>query len=202
MYPYCFNHLDAPPFSMNLPNKLTVSRFLATGVFLGLAAIPASVEGHLLWWKIAYLMAIVAGFTDILDGYIARKYDLVTDFGKLIDPLADKVFTVGSYVTLVGHELCPAWIAVVLVAREFGVTGLRSLAAKRNIALAANNIGKAKTTCQMLGLVFGGALWVGWLPLETCQVAWTWTLYGVAAFTAYSGWSYFYENRQLYMQDT
>lgn len=187
---------------MNLPNQLTVSRLLATGVFLGLAAIPTSVQNHLVFWKVAYILAIFAGITDILDGWIARRYDLVTDFGKLIDPLADKIFTVGSFVTLVGHDLCPAWVAVVLVAREFGVTGLRSLAAKQNVALAANAVGKLKTLLQMSALIMGGAIWVGWLSLERWGATWNWVLYGMAAYTAYSGLVYFYQNRTLYMKDT
>ena len=95
---------------LNLPNKLTVLRLLGTLIFLAFASIPASVESHLTWWRIGYVVAVIAAWTDFFDGYLARKYDLVTDFGKLMDPLADKVFTLTCFVVLTSHGYVPAWI--------------------------------------------------------------------------------------------
>jgi CDP-diacylglycerol--glycerol-3-phosphate 3-phosphatidyltransferase len=182
---------------MNLPNKLTVLRFILTIVFVAMSTVPPDKQTNLLVWKIAFALAIVAGFTDFLDGYLARKHNLVTDFGKLMDPLTDKVFTLGCFIVLVGHDLMPAWVVIALLAREFGVTGLRSVAASKGRVIAAANVGKAKTVMQMGLLAIGGAIWVQWLP----QNFWYWDvpMYVVVVYTVYTGVVYFRANSDLYM---
>jgi CDP-diacylglycerol--glycerol-3-phosphate 3-phosphatidyltransferase len=182
---------------MNLPNKLTLLRFVLTIVIVALSIVPPEKQTNLMVWKVAFLLALFAGFTDFLDGYIARKRNLVTDFGKLMDPLSDKVFTLGCFIILVGQGLMPAWVVIALLAREFGVTGLRSVAASKGRVIAAANVGKAKTTMQMILLFVGGAIWVQWLPYNF----WYWDvlMYIVVVYTIYSGIVYFRANRDLYM---
>ena len=189
---------------MNLPNKITVSRLVMTMVFIGLAAIPRSVENYLLYWRIGYVVAVIAGITDFLDGYLARKLDQVTDFGKLMDPLTDKIFTVGCFIVFTGYGLVPSWITVLILTREFTVTGLRSLAASKGEVIAAKDIGKVKTVLQMLVLAFGGCFWVDWISMEGVTYIWVWPfiLGSMTLLTVYSGWDYLWRSRHLYLKDT
>jgi CDP-diacylglycerol--glycerol-3-phosphate 3-phosphatidyltransferase len=188
---------------MNLPNKITVGRLAMTVVFLSLAMVPAESQQNLIFWKISYLIAFVAGLTDILDGYLARRLNLVTDFGALVDPLTDKIFTVSCFVVLVEHHIVPAWVTILILAREFAVTGLRSLAANKGVVLAAEGIGKLKTLFQMLTLLAGGLIWVQWWePAGAMIWAWKGILWALAIFTLYSGFEYFRKNSDLYMQET
>lgn len=157
-----------------------------------------------------YFLAIVAGFTDVLDGYIARKYNMVTDFGKLIDPLADKIFVAATFVVLVEIGIVPAWVAVVVIAREFLVTGLRMLAANRGEVISADKWGKLKTFLQMLMLLIGGASWVHFIPdlssksegLMAIKVIWNIAMWGIVFITIYSGAGYFYKHRSLFKGTT
>lgn len=197
---------------LNLPNKLTVLRLIGTLVFLAFAMVPDPGDGstaHQFWWRIGYIIAVLAGFTDFLDGYIARKYDLVTDFGKLMDPLADKIFTVTCFVVLTDHGYVPAWITCIILTREFAVNGLRTLAAKAGEVIQAKNIGKVKTVLQMLILAFGGCMWVDWIHLnrvthKPLPLYWFWQglLWSIAVLTVYSGLEYFWKGRRLYMKDS
>ena len=194
---------------MNLPNKLTLARFILTMVMIVLAALPPSTTENLLHWKIGFIIGFIAGFTDFLDGYLARKYDLVTDFGKLMDPLADKIFTVSGFVILVQYGHLPGWVAIVILTREFGVTGLRGMAAAKGEVIAAASIGKLKTLLQMLTLLLGGFIWVGWLSLDMqlpginvgLETIWTTVYWLVAAVTVYSGIDYFIKGRNLYVKE-
>ena len=204
--------------SMNLANKLTVSRLFMTLVFVGFASVPLKhasclfgwqSEIELIWWKIGYVIAILAGVTDFFDGYLARKYDMVTDFGKLMDPLSDKIHTVSSFVVLTAYDIVPIWITCIILTREFAVTGLRTMAAKNGIVIAAKNIGKIKTVLQMLILAFGGCFWVKWLELDnslhgsTPVTYWIWKglLWGISIITVYSGIEYFWKGRDVYVND-
>ena len=182
---------------MNLPNKLTVLRFLLTIVVICLATVPADVSPDLIYWKIAVVLAVVAAFTDFLDGYFARKYNMITDFGKLMDPLSDKVFTLSCFIILVEHDLVPAWVTVAILTREMAVTGLRTMAASKGKVMAAAKIGKNKTILQFGLLGIGGAIWVQWLEPNF----WYWQLpmYVVTVYTLYTGVVYFRDNRDLYM---
>ena len=200
---------------MNLPNKITLSRLLLTPIFVALAAVSTSDTPPALWtapeetallcWRIAYFIAIVAGATDFLDGYLARKFGLVTEFGKLMDPLSDKIYTMSCFLILTWHEHMPGWITVLILAREFAVTGLRTLAANRGEVIAARDIGKLKTVLQMFALAFGGLFWCQWLDTggdaQLYNVVWPVTYYAIAALTAYSGFDYFARSRHLYMKD-
>ncbi|MCH2176303.1 MAG: CDP-diacylglycerol--glycerol-3-phosphate 3-phosphatidyltransferase [Lentisphaeria bacterium] len=189
---------------MNLPNKITVSRIFGTLLFVILASYPETWSNHLLVWRIGYVVGFLSAVSDWFDGYYARKLNMVTDFGKLMDPLADKVFTIACFVIFSAKGYIPAWITVAIAAREFTVTGLRTLAASKGEVIEAKNIGKVKTTLQMLVLALGGCFWVEWLPTEgpIYQYIWPGVLYSIAALTIYSGWEYMWNGRQLYMQDT
>jgi CDP-diacylglycerol--glycerol-3-phosphate 3-phosphatidyltransferase len=134
---------------MNLPNRLTVARFFITVAFVVClsAAIPF---GHTL----ALVLFIVGSVTDYADGYIARRYNLITDFGKLMDPLVDKIMISGAFICLVPGNIIPAWAAVVIISREFLITGLRLLAASKGAVLPAESIGKHKTGWQIATIIF------------------------------------------------
>lgn len=144
---------------MNLPNKLTFSRILMIPIFILLLSIPfpwgswdiGSTElpvAHFL----AALIFIIAAATDWVDGYYARKHQLVTNLGKFMDPLADKLLVSAALILLVEMEIAPAWIVIIIISRELAVTGLRLVAAGEGIVLAAGSMGKLKTATQMIAI--------------------------------------------------
>jgi len=197
---------------MNLPNKLTVSRFGLTVVFLW-AMFSSFPFSHTL----ALFFFCLAGVTDFLDGRIARSRNLITNFGILMDPLADKIMTCSAFVALVeSTHLAPgapvkvaAWMVVVIVSRELAITGLRLLAASKNIVLAAERFGKHKTISQMVAII---ALLVvdaspEWPePLKNFFTPWTplfaeFMLWVTVVLTAASGLIYLWRNRKLYLDD-
>ena len=187
---------------MNLPNKITIGRLVLTMVFVTMAVVTRDYPNYLVYRKIGYLICITAGLSDLLDGYLARKYQLITTFGKLVDPLTDKIFTVSCFVILVESQIVPAWVTILILTREFAVTGLRSLAASKGMILTAAQLGKYKTLSQMLVLLIGGTIWVDWVQLES-WVLYTWNilLYSLAIFTVYTGFEYFVRNKNMYMDD-
>lgn len=134
---------------MNLPNKLTVVRMFLVPVFL----LFVSVEAIPYSFTIATLVFAIAAYTDHLDGKIARRDNLVTNFGKFMDPLADKLLVTAALVALVDHELVAAWVVVVIIAREFAVSGLRTIAANEGVVIAASMWGKIKTTTQIIAII-------------------------------------------------
>lgn len=157
---------------------MTVVRIVLIPVFLLLS----SVEG-LLWHRLAALLFTVASLTDYLDGYLARKWHVVTNFGKFADPLADKMLVMSAFIMLVGLDLAPAWVVAVVICRELGVTGLRLLLVETGgEVLAAAMPGKIKTVTQMLAIIF---LLLHWTVLGNIM------LYIALAFTIYSGYDYF-----------
>lgn len=133
---------------MNLPNKLTVARVCMVPLFM--IALLINTDASRI---IATVIFALASLTDMLDGQIARKYNLITNFGKLMDPLADKILTAAAMVCLVQLGDLAAWIVVIILFREYAITGLRSVAASENIVVAANIWGKVKTVCQMFALM-------------------------------------------------
>ena len=135
---------------MNLPNKLTVLRVILVPFFVAFLLLSKSSES--LKW-IALLLFIAASLTDLLDGKIARKYNLVTTFGKFMDPLADKVLTISGMICLIELGRIPSWIVVIIVAREFIISGFRLIATEHGIVIAANYWGKWKTTFQMIMII-------------------------------------------------
>lgn len=199
---------------MNIPNILTVMRVVLIMVFVVLAANAGKVffpEGGMpgdvfIIRLVAYMLAIVAGLTDLLDGYLARKWNQITDFGALMDPLADKVFITATMLMAVEYQLMPAWIVVLVITREFMVTGLRTMAASRGIVLSADRWGKLKTALQMVMLALAGASWIGCFDLHYAKIAgvriWTvWMIFlcGIVVVTALSGLAYFIRYRHVFM---
>ncbi|WP_440895385.1 CDP-diacylglycerol--glycerol-3-phosphate 3-phosphatidyltransferase [Amphibacillus sp. Q70] len=145
---------------MNIPNRITLSRILLIPIFILLLTIPID------WgsWDmgttslpivhfVAALLFILASGTDWLDGYYARKYNLVTNLGKFLDPMADKLLVTAAFVLLIELGLAPAWLVIIILSREFAVTGLRLVAAGEGIVLAAGNMGKWKTAFQLIAII-------------------------------------------------
>ncbi len=136
---------------MNLPNKLTLFRVILIPFFVILLLVDfglGSVAPIL-----ALVIFIVASLTDLLDGKIARKYNLVTNFGKFMDPLADKLLVCSALICLIPLGKVPAWIVIVIIAREFVISGFRLIAAEQQIVIAASMWGKFKTTFQMVAII-------------------------------------------------
>ena len=135
---------------MNLPNKLTVCRVILIPFFVFfLLADPASVTFK---W-IALGIFVIASLTDMLDGKIARKYNLITDFGKFMDPLADKLLVCSAMIGLIELERIPSWIVIVIIPREFVISGFRLIASDNGRVIAASYWGKFKTTFQMIMVI-------------------------------------------------
>src|ERR1700758_3954677 len=133
---------------MNVPNQLTVSRFVLTVFFLVAVFVPFVCHE-----TVALMLFSAASLTDYFDGRIARRDKLITNFGILMDPLADKIMVCSAFIAFVGLTWIPAWMAVVIVARELAITGLRLLAASKNVVLAAEGYGKHKTVSQIVAII-------------------------------------------------
>lgn len=132
---------------MNLPNKLTILRVLMIPFFVFFMLIKPGTIPHANW--IALILFALASFTDYLDGHIARKNNIVTNFGKFMDPLADKLLVCSAFICLVEQGRLPAWIVIVIIAREFIISGFRLVASDNGVVIAASYWGKAKTVSQM-----------------------------------------------------
>ena len=197
---------------MNLPNKLTVARFALTALFLW--ALFSSLRFN---DTLALFFFSLAGATDFLDGRIARKRGLITNFGILMDPLADKILICSAFIAFVeSTHLNPnppvkvaAWMVIVIVARELAITGLRLLAASKNVVLAAEHFGKHKTISQIVAinalLVVDACnewpaglktFFLSWVPLFADIMLWV-----AVALTVVSGAVYLWRNRAIYMSD-
>ena len=176
---------------MNLPNKLTIARMCMVPLFM-IALMMNTPASRI----IATVIFALASLTDMLDGQIARKHNMVTNFGKLMDPLADKVLTAAAMICLVELGDLAAWIAVVIIFREYLITGLRSVAANENIVVAANIWGKVKTVCQMIALML---LMLKPQILALCGIdIGLWVMYVAVALTIYSGLDYVLKlNKQI-----
>lgn len=169
---------------LNLPNVLTLLRILAVPVVV-VDLLDGTPNGDML----AAVVFALAALTDGLDGYIARSRDSVTTFGKLMDPLADKLLITAALISLVSLDRLPAWVAMVIIAREFAITGLRSIAADRGVVIAASWMGKVKTVLQIAAvfalIIFNPApLWADIL------------VYLALAATVISGFDYFFGLRK------
>ncbi len=193
---------------MNLPNAITLSRLFLTAGFIIFVAWE-STWGHLT----ALILFIIAAISDFVDGWLARKLNLVTPLGKLLDPLADKILVCSAFVFLTAEGLCPVWITALIIGREFLVTGLRQIAIEAGQVLAADRLGKWKTTFQLTYLISG----MIWLTLETMdsitpplsffhsltrpwgEGAWLLPIsLGLAVgLTVISGWNYVWSSRYL-----
>jgi CDP-diacylglycerol--glycerol-3-phosphate 3-phosphatidyltransferase len=174
---------------LNLPNALTALRILAIPVLV-VALVDETPNGD----TFAAIVFALAALTDGLDGYIARRRQQVTTFGKLMDPLADKLLVVAALISLVSLDRIAAWVAMVIIARELAVTGLRAVAAERGVVISASPLGKAKTLLQVaaifaLILIDGTPVWAEVL------------LYVAVAVTVISGADYFYGMRRELADD-
>lgn len=134
---------------MNLPNKLTILRVIMIPFFLVALLVDGIPAGK---W-IALAIFIIASFTDMLDGKIARKYNLITNFGKFMDPLADKLLVSAALIALIPLGKIPAWIVIVIISREFIISGFRLIASDNGVVIAASYWGKIKTVTQMVMIV-------------------------------------------------
>ena len=198
---------------MNLPNKLTVSRLVLTAVLVVVMMSRSPVNDTL-----ALLVFVVASLTDLIDGHIARSRKLITNFGILMDPLADKVLTCAAFIALVERgQMYPntevkvaAWMAIVIVSRELAITGLRLLAAAQNVVLAAERYGKHKTTSQMTAIISLLVLdayneWPSFFQMVlrpwAAWFAWL-VLWLTVLLTVSSGALYLWRNRALYLKDS
>ena len=205
---------------MNLPNKLTLIRILLVPVFMTFTVIDN------IWTRLFALMIfIAAALTDLYDGYVARKWGLVTDFGKFMDPLADKFLISAAFICFVGLKevYVPSWMVVLIIGREFIITGLRLLGASKGIVIPADRSGKFKTTSQITSIIViliilcVNSFLSHFYHIETAHLmprsGWhyyagmllTWSAYWLVFFTTIltlvSGISYLYTNRVLFLDD-
>ena len=192
---------------MNLPNAITLSRLILTVVF-----VVGTRAGHLPGHIVALVAFTIAAASDWLDGYLARKLGLVTPLGKLLDPLADKILVCSAFVFFSSKmpAYCPVWVTSLIIAREFLVTGLRQIAIEAGQVLAADSLGKWKTTFQ-LTFCITGLVWLTFHDVETPGTAtafWVelskpdgWlmqlSLYAALALTVISGTNYVWNGRHL-----
>lgn len=169
---------------MNLPNKLTIIR---------IALVPVCLIFLALGWHIAAgAMFAVASITDYVDGYLARKHNLVTNFGKFADPIADKILTATMMILMAAKGLLPVWLPIIVVIRELMVDGLRLIAVEKGTVVAAGMSGKVKTALQMITIIYA-CVFQNVLGLLLAIVS--------AALTVYSGAEYFYKLRHLFLKD-
>ena len=191
---------------MNLPNKLTLTRIILVPVFMifvSLTSLDGIVDGNFnaTFYLLAGIVFAAASFTDYLDGHLARKWHMVTDFGKFADPLADKLLTTVAFIYMMRDGVCSPVVLCIILAREFAVSGLRMVAAgaKDGRVIAANMWGKVKTVLQMLTILFyyfTVSLTGNVLGQQCADVA-SVLCWGVAAVTAISGIKYLWDNRSF-----
>ena len=177
---------------MNLPNKLTLLRICLIPVFV---IVMLSQMNN--FFLISCIIFILASITDFLDGRIARKRNLVTDFGKFMDPLADKLLVLSALICMIEYNLVAGWMVIIIVARELTVSILRAIAADYGKVIAASGGGKIKTTSQMIAIIL---LLIGAnYSNETIVFIGTIAMYIATIFTLYSGIDYLYKNKELFM---
>lgn len=187
---------------MNVPNQISMFRIFLIPIFMVFmlvnfgwgevsllgATIPT---GHL----IGAIIFIIASITDFIDGYYARKYNLVTNMGKFLDPLADKLLVSAAFIILVQYGIAPAWVVILIISREFAVTGLRLILANEGEVVAANMLGKIKMWTQIVAI---SSLLLGNIFFEMFSIPFdTIMLYVCLVFTLWSGFDYFYLNRKV-----
>ena len=167
---------------MNLPNKLTIIRMVLVPVFMVLFVL-----GYMLPAAIVF---IIASLTDWFDGYIARKNGIVTNFGTFMDPLADKLLVFGAFLCLMNSGIISMWVLMIVLTREFLVTGLRLVAVSEGVVIAAGKSGKIKTALQMVAVIYAIIFGSGTV---TDVLIWVSTI-----LTAYSGVEYMVQNRSVF----
>ncbi|WP_428908598.1 CDP-diacylglycerol--glycerol-3-phosphate 3-phosphatidyltransferase [Niallia sp. Krafla_26] len=190
---------------MNLPNKITISRILMIPIFVIIMLVPFS------WGDITILgttmpvthfvgalIFIIASTTDWIDGHFARKYNLVTNMGKFLDPLADKLLVSAALIVLVELQMAPSWIVIIIISREFAVTGLRLVLAGEGEVVAANMLGKIKTWTQIIAIsaLLLHNIFFEWFSFSFDMLA----LWIALFFTVWSGLDYFIKNKEPFMR--
>ncbi len=178
---------------MNLPNKLTVLRMIMILPFVVFMLLPDLIPGGK--W-ISLILFITASMTDWLDGYLARKYHLVTNFGKFMDPLADKLLVCAAMICLVETGKIPSWVVIVIISREFIISGFRLVASDNGVVIAASYWGKFKTVFQMFMIIFMIADLGGIFTLISQALMWI-----ALALTIISLLDYLYKNKEV-MKET
>lgn len=188
---------------MNIPNRITVSRILLIPLFLIVMLAPIHWgKMHLLGTDlpvthfVGALIFIIASTTDWIDGHYARKHNLVTNMGKFLDPLADKLLVSAALIVLVELGLAASWIVIIIISREFAVTGLRLLLAGEGEVVAANMLGKIKTWTQIIAI---SALLLHNIIFQSISFRFdTVALWVALIFTIWSGWDYFVKNIHVF----
>jgi len=187
---------------MNWANRITMSRLALTVLFV----VTLNSSWHYARTS-ALIIFVVAGLTDFVDGEIARRYGVVTDFGKLMDPLVDKIMVAAAFISLVPLKAVPAWAATTVVARDFLITGLRLMASAKGRILPAESLGKQKTSWQIITIVFFLAL-ISIVELQYTSEKSTWwarawgeagpvLVWITVALTIYSGLGFAWRNREV-----
>ncbi|CDD66086.1 cDP-diacylglycerol--glycerol-3-phosphate 3-phosphatidyltransferase [Firmicutes bacterium CAG:882] len=174
---------------MNLPNKLTIARVIMIPFFLVFLMTDFFEAAR----YVALAIFIIASLTDMLDGKIARKYNLVTNFGKFMDPLADKLLVCSAMIAFTGMGIMPAWIVIIIIAREFIISGFRLIAAEKNVVIAAGMSGKIKTTVQMIMC----CLLIARLPFNFMRYVEQVFIYAALVLTVYSLIVYLVQNKDV-----
>ncbi|MBI4336129.1 MAG: CDP-diacylglycerol--glycerol-3-phosphate 3-phosphatidyltransferase [Candidatus Omnitrophica bacterium] len=184
---------------MNLPNKLTLSRIVLTFVFMVFLF-----SGGVIAKIAALAVFLLASFTDLIDGYLARRNGMVTDFGKLMDPIADKILVLAAFLAFIELKLVPAWMVVIIVLRELIITGLRLITLSKNIVLPAQESGKNKTASQMCAILIILSFIIlrefdFWNPRveDIFKNVIFFVMLATTAMTLISGASFLYRNRAL-----
>ena len=178
---------------MNTPNKLTVLRMILVPIFMAFALAEGTA-----WQFAALIVFALASFTDYLDGKIARAQGLVTTFGKFMDPLADKLLTTAAFLVFMDRGLISSWVIIIVLFREFAVSGIRLVAAGTGEIIAASWWGKLKTVSQMIAIILTFVLII--IPVFSENI--TYIIVNVAVWistvlTLVSGWDYIYKNKNL-----
>ena len=189
---------------MNLPNKLTALRILMIPLFMIITLFPfdwgtlAVAQSQIAVNQlIGAIIFAIASFTDWVDGYIARRDGLVSNFGKFADPLADKMLVATAMIVLVGQGLAPSWVVSIIISRELAVTGLRLLLVKEGEVMAAAWPGKIKTATQMVAIIL---LFLDNFPFQAIGIPVAdIMLYLCLVFTIYSGVDYFIKNKHVFV---
>lgn len=202
---------------MNLPNRITIARFILVLIMIGVMLFPYETVSNVnlgstlipLPYFVALVLFVVASFTDFLDGYLARKLNLVTNFGKFLDPFADKVLTNSAFILLmitpswVEIELIrvPAWIVIIMIIRDLAVDGIRMIGVSQGKVIAASKIGKLKTVMQIIAIIFvflNDAIF-SFLNLPNGFTITDFILYLAALISLISLISYLYNNRGIFI---
>jgi len=179
---------------MNTANKLTFLRIFMIPIFM-FALLSNKVTIN----KISLVIFIIAALTDTLDGYIARKYNQITNLGKFLDPLADKLLVISALICFVYLSILSPWIVIIIIGRELMITGFRTIAAKEGVVLAANIYGKVKTVVQMITITYTIFIYAQILSYNSVIYYVLWGL--TAAITVYSGYRYLWDNKKIIIKN-